>query len=318
VLARCHQGVDLNHVGERGPDRISRTDACEFGLGGVSYRSGRAWSFPIPPEHVNKWPINFLEWLASAVDIYLSLLEGDARAGDRLLSIGDNQTAVAWLHKSNFDDLGTHGVYSRAWRAMASDLLRVDVSLWSQWLAGKTNDVADALSRNPALAPAELTSLVAASCPSQVPSSFQVRPLPSALTSWIMHWLRAAPSDPPVSPPPVMPTIEDGGAGASSLIPWACAGTLSSRPTALPPACGPSSALHNPSAHAVIPDPRSPAPRPFLPRCASQPLGRWVRPSLAPGSLTLAWTPPGRLQDFYRTFSKAGRIRIQAFDNKSA
>ena len=317
VLQRCHRGVDLNHVGERAPDRISRTDACEFGLGGVSYKSGRAWRFVIPTGLVHKWPINFLEWLASAVDLYVGLLEGDATPGDRLLSIGDNQTAVAWLHKSNFDDLGTHGVYARACRAFAADILSADVSLWSQWLAGKTNDVADTLSRYPSLPDTELTLLVLSSCPTQVPNNFHIRPLPNTVTSWILHWLRATPSDPPASPPPLTPTIGGGGGGANSCPLSASVAILSSDNNPLPPASGPSLALRRPFDHAGIPDPRNQALQPFLPRLASQPLGLWVRPSLAPACLILGSTQPERLHDFYRTYTKAGRIRIQGFDNRN-
>ena len=47
-LVVAHTGIDLNLLTTRELNNILGTDACEHGLGGYSFKTGRAWRWEIP------------------------------------------------------------------------------------------------------------------------------------------------------------------------------------------------------------------------------------------------------------------------------
>jgi hypothetical protein len=67
---------------------------------------GRAWRFPIPPEFrqtVLKQN-NSLEFVASILFVWIAIQNEYAKKETCFLALGDNLSAVGWLHKANIDE----------------------------------------------------------------------------------------------------------------------------------------------------------------------------------------------------------------------
>jgi hypothetical protein len=170
LLNKAARGIDMNLLTTREPDTISITDACEYQLGGYSLKTDRAWRWRIPKDLVFRKFINFLEFLASAVGVLLAVRDGDATAGDCVLCFTDNTSSAGWLRKSNSPPTKEE---KAAHFGLARDLARLlidhDIALFSQWMCGASNVVADFLSRNYHLSDSALTSIIKFTYPDQVP-----------------------------------------------------------------------------------------------------------------------------------------------------
>ena len=68
-LSLAHSGIDINLIVERRPDQIYITDSCEYGIGGFSVKTGKAFRYEIPPYLRFKVSNNVLEYLAEVVAI---------------------------------------------------------------------------------------------------------------------------------------------------------------------------------------------------------------------------------------------------------
>jgi hypothetical protein len=102
LLHVARSGISLNNIAFRMPDHFGRSDAYEGGLGGYDLTSGRAWRFPIPTELQHRKSQNFLEYLACMIQLVCMLVDNKWEPGDCFLSVGDNTSALGWIHKSNF------------------------------------------------------------------------------------------------------------------------------------------------------------------------------------------------------------------------
>jgi hypothetical protein len=74
-INRAREGININLLVNRAPTSILRTDACEYGLGGFNVGTGRAWQYRLPDHLLQKQHINFLEFLACSVGVFLELIE---------------------------------------------------------------------------------------------------------------------------------------------------------------------------------------------------------------------------------------------------
>ena len=63
-------GIDINMVNFTSPTDISKSDACEFGLGGYS-NCGLAWRYKLPSDLIGVFTINLLEFVAVIITIYM-------------------------------------------------------------------------------------------------------------------------------------------------------------------------------------------------------------------------------------------------------
>ena len=83
---------------------------------------------------------------------WTDLLAGRLECGDCALSMTDSTTAEGWMRKSNFNEVSKDPVQAtvRADAARHHTRLFMDPEIkgYSQWFAGKPNNVADALSRD--------------------------------------------------------------------------------------------------------------------------------------------------------------------------
>ena len=192
LLRKAWEGISLNRVVSRVPDWMVRTDACEYGLGGYSLTTGRAWRWEIPPHLRLIKSINFLEYLACIAGILLSILEDGPAPDDCYLSVGDNTSSLGWLRKSNFAADHEQASHSGLARYFTTTMADSKLCQFSQWFPGKENDVADRLSREHVWPDEFLTKYTLLLDPSfaQVPPTFQCSPLPPVITSLLDYWVR--------------------------------------------------------------------------------------------------------------------------------
>jgi len=215
LLRRAHQGISMNLLTTRQPTRLCFSDSCPVGLGGWNTR-GRAWRVRIPEECVlfgQQGINNLLEFLAMAVNVRLECEHpnwaADSDEFPCILALGDNTSALGWLHRSSH--LSASDPFHEAHLQIARDVARVvlnsDACLASQHVKGKLNVVADLLSfagthRADKAHPiafddpddAELTRRFHSLLHQQIPEDFEICPLPSDILSWISQILQTAAS----------------------------------------------------------------------------------------------------------------------------
>ena len=208
-LTDAHAGVSMNLLVTRTPNKVCWSDACPYGIGGYSL-SGRAWRIRIPqtsPIFGHRGINNLLEFVGMAINIWLSCLE-DESSESCILAIGDNTSALGWLHNtSRLDPSWTaHTAHLIVARKVAQLLMEFKCCLASQHVKGELNLVADLLSfagegrgkRHPLafddLADDELTERFLTALPSQVPENFVISQLPEEILCWTTQVLRVAES----------------------------------------------------------------------------------------------------------------------------
>ena len=247
LLKKANVGISMNLIVTRRPNRICWSDSCPFGLGGFLLRSGRAWRIRIPKASVlygSALINNLLEFIAMAVNIWLECLESEAN--DCMLSLGDNTSAVGWLHNSSRLDvkLVAHEAHLVVARHVALLVLNSSCCLASQHIQGDLNTIADLLSfaggitraggkRHPIAfddPPNDILTKRFHLCYSeQIPESFKISQLPSEISSWVLSVLRIAASSLTAgSKAATSPTTGPGAAGSASATKQEKALTLSS------------------------------------------------------------------------------------------
>ncbi len=173
--------------------------------------SGRAWRLQISDSsliHGNKVINNILEFQGMAINIWLSCLDSEG-CESCILAIGDNTSAIGWLHNSSHLDIEWEAcrAHLQVAQKIATLLTEHQCCLALQHIKGELNVVADLLSFegidhgkvHPIAfdrpANDELTSRFLTHYPSQVPANFVISQLPTEILSWsIMQVLRVAKS----------------------------------------------------------------------------------------------------------------------------
>jgi hypothetical protein len=188
-LPKIHKGMSLNLITYRRPTVVSWSDACPQGMGGYD-SLGNAWQFQLSPDdtvacHSSN---NSLEFVAALISVWVAITTRRNNE-DCFLALGDNTSAVGWLHKANIDESKNLPLHMAA-RKYAEILLQADCCLYSQHIAGKHNTIADILSRKFDFTNEDLTTFILSNFAHQVPKSFTVSPLPPEILSWLISWLR--------------------------------------------------------------------------------------------------------------------------------
>ena len=250
-LQSSAMGISLNLIALLLPSRISRSDACEHGIGGFSATCGIAWRWEIPPELRHRLTLNGLEFLACYITIAVDMELGAAPRHSCFLSQSDSTSAAGWLRKSNFAD--ETPVHQAIARETARVVLQHDSTLASQWIPGDENDVSDCLSRDHHLDDSQLLALLYSAVPEQIPEGFRICPLPPAIVSRVTTWMHSLPASTQSPTAPVRSKLATGATSSgilrtSSSTPThslpdspATNGTASSGPSPLPSARTPSS-----------------------------------------------------------------------------
>ena len=195
-LEKAKEGVDMNLIVYRRPDRVYRSDSCPAGLGGYSDQ-GFAWRWYIEQELQGRASNNLLEHIASIITVWIDIINGRLKHGDCSLSMTDSTTSEGWTRKTNFkedrEDPIQATVRIQVAREHATRLMEHGIKDYSQWFPGKENDVADALSRDDDRDDEELTQILHSHVPSQMPRHFEIVPLPNEISSWLTSLLRKLP-----------------------------------------------------------------------------------------------------------------------------
>jgi len=132
---------------------------------------------------------NCLEFMASIITVWQAILHHWSKKEECFLSLGDNTSAVGWLHKANIDQSKNLPLFLAA-RKFAKVMLSSESCLYSQHIPVVSNGVADALSRKFELSDDDLTSVILLSYASQVHPFFRIYPVHPQIVSWMTYWLR--------------------------------------------------------------------------------------------------------------------------------
>jgi hypothetical protein len=207
-LQQASKGISLNCLTIRTPSKLGWSDSCPFGLGGFLL-SGRAWRIQIPsssPIYGVDIANNVLEFLAMLVTIWLTILEckHEGRQQACILAIGDNTSAIGWMHKSGKLKHGSvyHAPVQLIARKIARLVLHSTHCLASQHIKGDENVVSDLLSfagnvrgYDHPLAldlPSDLTltQRFHDHLPQLIPEGFAISPLPNEISSFVTQALQ--------------------------------------------------------------------------------------------------------------------------------
>ena len=206
-------GVSINRLVARWPTRIVRVDTCPQGIGGYGLQSGIAWRIKLDADLIGRGSLNSLEFLAALVGVCVENELGPGfGADDILLCQGDSSSATGWLaNKSSFGD--ECPLKLAIARSMAGYLNDNSIPHYSQWFPGKENSVADVLSRDFHLDDTAVVSLLHEKFPHQLPQSFRLVRLTTAMNSGVGELLRLLPKTQRL---PLEPVPSAAAAGAST------------------------------------------------------------------------------------------------------
>ncbi len=190
-LPKAHTGINMNLITYRRPTHILWSDTCPSGLGGFSTNTGSAWRFQIPISFSGSLDTknNWLEFLAAIITIWLETRHPTTPRHSCFLTLGDNASAVGWLHKANVNEETSKPLQTMT-RHLASLLMEADCCINSQHFWGIHNNVADALSREHHLTDKDLVRSIHSRFSHQAPSTLAISPLPPEISSWVICLLQ--------------------------------------------------------------------------------------------------------------------------------
>ena len=188
------KGIDINNITFTEPTGTTISDACEHGLGGFN-SDGLAWRYELPPALIGKFSINLLEFIASAITIYLTIK--NTTSPQKLLAFTDSSSALGWLYKASFTY--NQPAHDEVARWLAKILIDNDSALYSQHIRGIHNIIADMLSRDCHIPATHLVHMFQLLLPQQTPKNFRISTLPPEIISWL-HSLSPSLTKTPASP----------------------------------------------------------------------------------------------------------------------
>ena len=113
---------------------------------------------------------NLLEHIASIITPWIDIIRRRLKPGDFSLSMTDSSTSEGWARKTNFKEDGDEPIQAtvilQVSRGDAERMMEARVKNYSQWFAGKNNDVSDALSRDDDRSDEEITIILRTFVPS--------------------------------------------------------------------------------------------------------------------------------------------------------
>jgi hypothetical protein len=135
----------------------------------------------------------------------------------------DSTTVEGWMGKTNFTKQGDDGFQAKARvhaaRHHACFFMDGNIKGYSQWFPGKKNNVADALSQDWHCSEDKLTKILRSHFPKQMPAHFEILPLPSMISSWLIFTLQRLPANALLREQHMMAGLEFGGYGSNIAIP---------------------------------------------------------------------------------------------------
>ena len=310
-LDRAHAGINMNLITFRSPDIIHIGDASEHGMGAFASH-GRAWRYLIPENLRGRAHINLLEFLTQVVSIWIDILEKKINPLDCILAMGDSTTAIGWMRRSNFkqspddeDEEETTAewlVKQEVARKLASLVLTSDTVLYHQWFKGCENVVADSLSRDAYfLSNSSHEKFLHSVANSQLPHSFQIKPVPAEICCFITSTLQQLPVKKRRLLPQKPSETALGNAGLFSSKELECSGIRTSK--RCPGSQGTSSSPHLPK-QSEKPLSLQDIQDYWWKEQSTPPLHTWHRPSGQTTGLTQDWTQMARNVSYFKSNSE--------------
>ena len=260
-----------------------------------------------------------LEFIASTIGPWIDLIEFTLPPLSCILSMTDSTTSAGWLRKSNFTDdsaaeSDAHlGCKMELARDHALRLIHNDIKEYSQWFAGTKNGVSDCLSRDFHLDDHSISNLLTHHFSSQLPTSFEIAPLPHEIELFLSAWLLKMPASTPSKERRTRSGLQPGIDGQHSARQSKLTTTPSSEPFPLPTKQNSSAALPSPSATKNI---RLKLSDDWLRAQSELPWTMWLRPSGTTSCRIRDSTKGTSLHAFYLDSTKATRIRTHQQNNK--
>ena len=297
-LHRAHRGISLNLLTIRIPTRISFSDACPFGIGGYLVTSGRAWRLEIPrssPLFGDSRYNNLWEFVGMAVNAWLECSHSEPTDLDCCLVLGDNTSALGWLHNTTrlYSSEAAKEAHYFVARTLATCVIKANCCLASQHIKGEHNIVADLLSfrgthrdkyhpiAHDDPPDAELTRRFHCHYSRQIPKAFRILPLPSEILCWFSQVVAIAQSSwtPARKDPMRSRTGYSAGGEDSAQEPGSTPTSHSTRPNnaSLPPE--PSSRATEPPPGTKTVDLPAIVAKQWLCRLSERPQATWLRRS---------------------------------------
>ena len=186
---KARTGVSFNLIVFRQPSKMYLSDSCPHRVGSFSLKSGRAWRLKLPLDLVWKVSNDLLEFMADIICIWVDILENEMDTFDCYLSLGDNTSAIGWMHKSNLCDV-TQLPHEEAAQHLARSCVDNDIYIYAQHFKGVWNVVSDFLSRDHHIPAEILTILLRLIVLTQMPQNFRMSPLSQEIESWVYRTLQ--------------------------------------------------------------------------------------------------------------------------------
>ena len=196
VFRKTNLGISMNAVSCRLPTICYYKDACPQSLGGWNY-GGEFYDFCITEKLLNHAHINELEFLACVIHPWIDILRGRLTQGDCFLVMGDSTTAMGWINKSRYREVGEtaerHAIRLQIARKLAELVIDNVLTMYSQWFPGKDNVIADCLSRYTHLSDPDRIGLLSSFFTKQNTPHFKRVQIPSVISDWVCSILRLLP-----------------------------------------------------------------------------------------------------------------------------
>ena len=246
------------------------------------------------------------------------MINGRLKEGDCSLSMTDSSTSEGWAKKTNFKEACEDPIQAtvriEVARGHAMRLMDKSIKDYSQWFAGKLNDLSDSLSRDDDRSDEELTNLYRELIPSQTPEHFEIVPLPKEISSWLTSLLQRLPVKEQLWGKHTRTKLRCGADGKSGATQSASSTTSSSMTST---AKANESDLWEPSPWLCVKqDFQDQLMTPWLKAQSEIPSRLWHRPSGRTIGQTQPKTKMASLADFYRISSERSETRTQLQSNK--
>ena len=135
-------GVPINNIVFVKPTETLWSDACGYGIGGYS-NNILSWKWIIPSEWNGKLTLNLLEFLASEISIYVTILQ--LGHGSHILSFTDSSSTLGFMYKASFYPINAES-HNDVSRWLSWNLVINKTYLYSQHIKVTENIIADSLS----------------------------------------------------------------------------------------------------------------------------------------------------------------------------
>ena len=142
------------------------------------------WRWYIPPKWHGVITLNLLEFLASEFSIYMTIQQ--LRHRSNVLAFTDISSALGWMHNASFYPVNEGG-HDTVTRWMGWKFVSNEASLYSQYIKGTDNIIADSLSRDFNISDQYLTKNINSILPPQTSASFHIKLPPRDISPGYCH-----------------------------------------------------------------------------------------------------------------------------------